>query len=213
MLHAQGERSSGCLRRAATVYEWHQTNIRLQSPSLELAVCSRTALINIACWKYSSRPKLKSNFKFLLGVLKLAAQCTVTLCFLYSQRSSTLTCWGWFTLSHIWIVLWFLLSYLKSNYLPKLGDPVSTLGGRNWSCSWLYGISQLFGVFLAQKGKKKERVLDSDCSSIEPGKSTWNKFPFMTSSLLSFKVFTSSCTQTTLKIPLDTDAKSKIIGK
>lgn len=143
----QGECSSGCLQRAAAVYELHKTNITLPSPSLELAVCSRTALMKIACWKYSSRPKLNSNFRFLLEELKLAVQCMVTLCFLYSQQSSTLTCWEWFTLSRIWIVLWFSLSYLKSNSLPKLGDPVHVLGGRSWSCSWLYGISRSFGFF------------------------------------------------------------------
>ena len=84
---------SDCLQRAATVYILHKTNIRLQGPLLELAACSRIAFVKIACWNSPSRSKLTSlNFTFLLEVLKLAAWCMVTLCFLYSQQSSIVTC-------------------------------------------------------------------------------------------------------------------------
>lgn len=106
------------------------TIIRLQSSLLELTACSRAALVKTNPSKPQST---SSNFWFLLEVLHLAACCMITLCFLYSQQSSIVTCRGWFTLFHIWIVLQSSLSYLKGNYLPKLSDPASALGGRNWS--------------------------------------------------------------------------------
>lgn len=81
----------------------------------------------------------------------------VVLCFLCNWQSSIVTCWGWFTLSHVWIVLWLSLSYLGSNYLPKLGDPVSALGGITWSLSWIHSIPQVSFRTEKEENKTKQK--------------------------------------------------------
>lgn len=106
----------------------------------------------------------------------------VILCFLYCQLNSVVSYWGWFTLSHIWIVLWLSLSSLKGNYPSKLGDPVSALGGINCCWDWICRIPR--SIFRTEKVKTKPEKCScctSGSSCNGPGKSTWSKwmyFPF-----------------------------------